>query len=221
MIVPVQPASRAVPRAHGRGQRVQPPDQQRLALDLRVPEPGALLLVPVDPFLHRVDVNERQRARAGQHRRPPGQRDQELPARLLQLADIPPGIAAQVRAQRGRRPDPAEQPGHRAVPQQAHVVDRIRPGRHPGHQARHLQLRVDAALAARPDVLRDQIRQPGPLGQRHHRDQPGVRHQMRVIERRVDLRELMQQLHVRGVLSSPTTVASATPIVAAQRALSH
>jgi hypothetical protein len=45
-----------------------------------------------------------------------------------------------------------------------------------------------------------------------------VRHQMRVIERRVDLRELMQQLHLRGVLSSPTTVASATPIVAAQRA---
>ena len=184
-------------RADGRGQRVQAPDQQRLALDLGVPEPGSLLLVPVDPFLHRVDVDEGQGARAGQQRRPPGQLRQELPARLLQLADVPPVIAAQVRAQRGRRPDPAEQRAHRAVPQQAHVIDRIRPGGHPGDQARHLQVRVDAALAARPDVLRDQIRQPGALRQRHHRHQPGVRHEIRVIERCARLREAMQQSHLR------------------------
>jgi hypothetical protein len=37
-------------------------------------------------------------------------------------------------------------------------------------------------------------------------------------KRRVDLRQLMQQLHLRGVLSSSTTVASVTPIVPAQRA---
>ena len=93
-------------RADHRGQRVQAPDQQRFALDLGVPEPGALLVVPVDPFLHPVDVNERQSSRAGQQRRLPGQRDQELPARLLHLADVSPGIAAQVRPQRGRRRTP-------------------------------------------------------------------------------------------------------------------
>ena len=144
--------------------------------------------------------------------------DQELPARLLQLGDVTPGIAAQVRAQRGRRPDAAEQRGHRAVPQQAHVIDRIRPGGHPGDQARHLQVRVDPALAARPDVLRDQVRQPGALRQGHHRHQPGVRHEIRVIERCARLREAMQQSHLPGALSSSATEASATPIVPAQRA---
>ena len=96
-----------------------------------------------------------------------GQLRQELPARLLQLADVSPGIGAQVRAQRGRRADPAEQRAHRAVPQQVHVIDAVRAGRHPGDQARDLQVRVDPALPARADVLRDQVRRarrapPGP-----------------------------------------------------------
>ena len=52
------------------------------------------------------------------------------------------------------------------------------PGGHPGDQARDLQVRVDPALAARPDVLRDQVRpgrraapgpSPGP-GRRATRD---------------------------------------------------
>ena len=99
-----------------------------------MPEPRALLVLPVDAFLHRVDVKKRQGARAGQQRRPPGQFREELPARLLQLADVA-GITAQVRAQRRRCPDPAEQRAHRAVPQHVHVIDRIRARRHPGDQA--------------------------------------------------------------------------------------
>ena len=51
-----------------------------------MPERRALLLVPVDPLLLRVDVDERERVRAGQQRRAAGQLRQELPARLLQLA---------------------------------------------------------------------------------------------------------------------------------------
>ena len=184
------------------GERVQAPDQQRLALDLRVPEPGALLLVPVDPLLHRVDVDERESVRAGQQRRLPGQLRQELPARLLQLGDVSPGIGAQVRAERGRGADPAEQGPHRAVPQHVHVIDAVRAGGHPGDQARDLQVRVHPAVPARPDVLRDQVRQAGPLRQRHHRHQAGVRHEIRVIERRVRPRQRMQQLHLQGVLSS-------------------
>ena len=40
------------------------------------------------------------------------------------------------------------------------VIDAVRPGGHPRDQARHLQARVDAALAARPDALRDQVVRP-------------------------------------------------------------
>jgi hypothetical protein len=148
-----------------------------------VAEPGALLVVPVDAFLHRVDVDERQGARAGQQRRLPGQFREELPACLLQLGDIAPGIAAQVRAQRGRGADPAGQGVHRAVPQHVHVIDAVRARGHPGDQAPGFQVRIDAALAARRDVLRDQVRQAGALRQGHHRNQPGVRHEIRVVER--------------------------------------
>jgi hypothetical protein len=94
------------------------------------------------------DINERQGFRAGQQRRLPRQFREELPGRLLQLADVAPGVRAQVRSQRGRGADPAEQGIHRAVPQQVHVVDRIRARGHPGDQARDFQVRVDAALAA-------------------------------------------------------------------------
>ena len=133
-------------------------------------------------------------------------------------ADVAPGIAAQVRAQRGRRPDAAEQRAHRAVPQQVHVIDAVRARRHPGDQARDLQVRVDAAFPARADVLRDQVAEPGALRQGHHRDQPGVRHEIRVVERCVRLRQAMQQSHLQGVLSNRVLEASDTPILPGQRA---
>jgi len=74
-----------------------------------------------------------------------------------------------------------------------------RPSRRPG---RDLQVRVDPALAARPDVLRDQVRQPSALRRGHHRHQAGLRHEIRVIERCTRLREAMQQSHLSGALSS-------------------
>jgi hypothetical protein len=43
---------------------------------------------------------------------------------------------------------------------------------------------------------------PHTLRQRHHRDQPGVRHEIRVIKRCVRLRQAMQQSHLPGVLSN-------------------
>ena len=123
-------------------------------------ERRALLLVPVDAFLHRVDVEERHRVLAGQQRRAAGQVRQQQPAHLLQLEHVPPGERAQERSQRGRRADPAEQRRHRAVPQQVHVIDAVRPGDHPGGQAGHLQVRVHPAPAADPDMLC----RPGPPG---------------------------------------------------------
>ena len=122
-----------------------------------------------------------------------------------------------MRAQRRRGADAAEQRAHRAVPQQVHVIDVVRPGRHPRDQARDLQVRVHPAFA-RADMLRDQAAQPGALRQGHHRDQPGVRHEIRVVERCVRPRQAMQQSQLQGVLSNREPEASDTPILPVQRA---
>ena len=61
------------------------------------------------------------------------------------------------------------------------------------------------ARAARPDLLRNQLGEPGPLRQRHDRDQPGPRHEIRVIKRCVNPGQAMQQSHVTGVLSNQAT----------------
>jgi hypothetical protein len=71
---------------------------------------------------------------------------------------------------------------HRAVPQQVHVLDAVRAADHPGDQAGNLQLGVDPARGARPDLICDQPGQAGSLGPRHDRDQPGPRHQIRGIK---------------------------------------
>ena len=205
-------------RADRRGQRVQPADQQALALDLGMAERRALLLMPVDPLLHRVNVDERQHVRAGQQRCAAGQLRQQQPVHLPQLEHVPPGERAQERAQRGRRPDPAEQRRHRPVPQQVHVVDAVRPRDHPGHQAGHLQVRVHPAPVSDGHVLTGQRGQASPLGQRHHRHQARPRHEIRVIKRRVDLGQLMQQSHLTGAPSDQVMEASATPIVPGQGA---
>jgi hypothetical protein len=47
---------------------------------------------------------------------------------------------------------------------------------------------------------------------------PGVRHEIRVVEGSVRLRQAMQQSHLTGVLSNRVLEASATPIVPGQRA---
>jgi hypothetical protein len=78
--------------------------------------------------------------------------------------------------------DAAEQYVHRPVAQQGHVIDRVGAGGHAREQAADLQRRVRPALAARPDALREQPGQAGPLREGHHRHQAAVRHQIRVIE---------------------------------------
>jgi hypothetical protein len=102
--------------------------------------------------------------------------------------------------------------------QQIHVIDAVRPSDHPGHQAGDLHLGVHPARADDPDMLSHQAAQACPLGQRHDRDQAGLRHEMRVIKRRVDLRQLMQQSHLTGAPSVQVVEASATPIVPGQGA---
>ena len=204
-------------RADRGGQRVQPADQDRLALNLGVPERSSLLAVSVDAALGGVHVDEGELASAGQQRRPAGQLSQQQPAHLLQLADVAPGERAQERSQRGRRPDPVEQRAHRPVPQHVHVVDAVGARCHPGDQAADLHLRVRPARIADHDVAADQRRQAGPLGQAHHRHQAGPRHQIRLVEACGDLQRIVRQSHPAGVLSARDSGASATPIVPAQR----
>ena len=69
-----------------------------------------------------------------------------------------------------------------------------------------------------PDMLCDQAAQARPLGQGHRRDQARPRHEIRVIKRGADLRQAMQQSHLRGVLSARCMEASATPIDPVHRA---
>ncbi len=209
---------RAQRRADRGGQRVQAPHQQALALDFGVAERRALLFVPVDAFLLRVDVEERQYLPAGQQWRAAGQFRQQQPVHLPQLQRVPPGERPQKRPQRGRRPDPAKQRAHRPVPHQVQVIDAVRPADHPSDDPGHLHLRVHPAPARDPHVTAGQVRQASALGQGHHRDQPSPRHQIRVIKRCVDLRQAVQQSHLRGVLSARNVEVSATPIVPAQRA---
>ena len=101
---------------------------------------------------------------------------------------------------------------------QVHVIDAVRPGRHPRDQARHLQLRVDPARPTGPDMRSDQISKPGPLRQAHERDQSRPRHEARIVEGCVRPGQAMQQSHLQGVLSNRVLEALDTPIVPVQRA---
>jgi hypothetical protein len=182
-----------------------------------MPERRALLSVPVDPLLLGIHVHEGEHISTGQQRGAAGQLRQNQPVDLLQLQHVPPGEGPQERPQGGRCPDPAEQRGQGAVPQHVHVIDAVRAGDHPGHQAPSLHRRVHPARPADPDMLPYQLTQASPPSQGHDRDQARPRHQMRVIKPHIDLRQLMQQSHLRGVLSARELEASATPIVPVQR----
>jgi len=77
------------------------------------------------------------------------------------------------------------------MPAQVRVTDAVRPADHPSYQAGHLQIRVHPSRMSDTHVLTGQRGQPGPLRQRHHRDQARPRHQIRVIKRRVNPRQIM------------------------------
>jgi hypothetical protein len=56
------------------------------------------------------------------------QREQEPAGYRVELAHVPKRECTQERAQRRRRVSAGKDPDHPAVPQQRHVVDRVRPG---------------------------------------------------------------------------------------------
>jgi len=65
----------------------------------------------------------------------------------VELTHMPEPERPEKRAQRRRRPHPAEQATDAAVPQQVHVSDRVRARDHAGHQRRHLRARRAARTA--------------------------------------------------------------------------
>ena len=92
------------------------------------------------------------------------------------------GEQPQERPQRRGGPDLVEQSGHAAVAQQVHVLDRVRAAHHARDQGEDLRRRVHAALRGDLHMFPEQGWQAATVGQRHHRDQPGARHEVRIIE---------------------------------------
>ncbi|MFE7613236.1 phosphotransferase [Streptomyces celluloflavus] len=120
--------------------------------------------------------------------------------------DMAVGERAQEGAERGGGTDTAEQSRHRTVPQEVEVVggvDAVCACGHAAHDAG--DLRVRRRTRAVPHLgqlalLRHQSRQTTLLDRPHHRDQPGLRDQIRVIERSGDRRRRMGNLHLGSAL---------------------
>ncbi|MBM0230671.1 hypothetical protein JNW91_01530 [Micromonospora sp. STR1_7] len=68
------------------------------------------------------------------------------------------------------------------MPGHVEVVDAVRAGDHPGHDRGHLAGQVRALVRRQAHPLSDRVMQTGLLGQAHHRNQAGTRHQIRIIE---------------------------------------
>jgi hypothetical protein len=186
---------------HRRRDRRADCGQQRVEpLDLGVAVTGTLLGVAVGLPHRVVQVQEADLVGTGQQRSAVGQRGQECCGHRVELADVAEGEAAQERAQRAGRPDAGEQPVHAAVAQQVHVIDRVRAGDHPGHQRRHLQLRVHPAGGLQRELVGDQLTQAAVGREREHRGQPGDRHEIRIIERRRQRRRTVRQSHPADAL---------------------
>ena len=201
--------SRCATITGARAARAERGQQRVQATDPVVAEPGALLGVPVDLDDGVVDIDHAYRrsgsvaGSAGRHRQQrgaAGQRDQEPGGDRVELADVAEGERPQERPQRRRRVDPREHPAHPAVPQQRHVIDRVRAGDHPGDQRGDLQPGVRALVGRHPQVLIGQVPQPGRLGQRQHRDQPRRRHQIRIVEHHRGRPQGVRELHLRDAL---------------------
>jgi hypothetical protein len=157
-----------------------------VAQRLRVAERGALLVVPLDFADGGVDVDHQpsgagagaQRPRSAQHLADDG----------FELADVTEREGPQERAQRRGCHDPVRQHAG-GVPRAQHigVVDVGATHDHRVHQRQHLAARQRPADAARQPNHR--VHDPLQLEPRHDRpdeNQPGVGHQIRIVEVHLD-----------------------------------
>jgi len=89
-----------------------------------------------------VAIAGRRAARYAEQPSETGQCDQEPRGDRVELAHVSEGERSQERTQRRGRVGPGEDPAHRTVPQQRHVIDAVRARDHPAHQRGDLQPRV-------------------------------------------------------------------------------
>ena len=175
--------------------------QRADALEAAVLAP--LLGPAVDPLVGGVDVDERHLTGARQQRGVCGQLGQEPAVDGVELEGMAVGEGAEEGAQRGRGTDPCEHGRHRTVTQHVKAVDAVRACGHAPHDAGDLGVRGRTRTVLRPGqshLLGHQAGEPAPLGRPHHRDQPGMRDQIRVIERSGDRRRRMGNLHLGSAL---------------------
>ncbi len=198
----------------------QPRTATCLPAILRVAEPGALLAVPVDPLLHRVDVHECEPPRPGgsgasapASRGTPGPPSpagtrcaRPIDRRCNKSAGMGPGLSRTGRTSGAWRSTPiSSMLSRRPCP---------RPGTRPSG-ARSPWRRVDAGGRTRSPT---RAGEPARSARPSRGPARGVPHEKQVIERRAGPRQAMQQLHLQGVLSNRVMEASDTPILPAQRA---
>ena len=110
---------------------------------------------------------------------------------VVQLLHVPVGERPQERAHRRGGPHLVEHVPVAALAQPVDVLDRVRTRGHPRDQGHHLRVRVGARAVVRVhdrQVLQHQLRQPDLLGQRDHRNQPGITDQIRLVKRDIDRR---------------------------------
>jgi hypothetical protein len=120
-------------------------------------------------------------------------------ATASRLPDMTEGERPQERSQRGRCPQPGEEPAHPPEPKQIHVIDRVSPNDHPRDDRGHLQDSVGRTGASQRQRVRDQAYRATPVGQREHRRESRAPHEIGVIENR---RKPMRDSHLPNALLS-------------------
>jgi integrase/recombinase XerD len=116
-------------------------------------------------------------------RGPAGEVGQEPGGDRIELAHMPEGERTQERTQRRRRIAGTEHPPDRPVTEHGHVVDRVGPGTHPGHQRRDLYPGVGTLVGRHRQPLVGQLLKARLGGQLHRRDQPTRADEVRLVER--------------------------------------
>ena len=163
----------------------------------------ALLGVAVDLDDRVVDVDQHPPVDPGggsDQRCLVGEPGQEPGGDGVELADVAEGERPQERPQRRGRVGAGEEPAHPAVPQQRHVVDRVRAGDHPRDQRGDLQPGVRALVGRHVRCSSASAGSPAAEARARTGTSPAARHEIRIIEHRRGRPGRVAKLHLRDAL---------------------
>ena len=131
-----------------------------------------------------VEVDHHRAVDPGQQRGGIVQAGQQPGGHGVELSDMAEGARPQKRPQCRGCVRAGEDGAHRAVAQQGHVGDAVRAGDHAGDQGTDLRPGMRPLVGGHAELAISQRSQATSLSQSGHRNQPGARHQIRVIEER-------------------------------------